>query len=533
MSDVFISYARSTARLAGEVAAALSARGYGVWKDSEIPAHRSFADEIEQRIAAAKAVVVVWSADAVRSDWVRSEADRARQDAKIVQLCIDRTRLPMPFDQIECADLGAWTGDLTDPEWRKVEASIAHLVGRRAEIGRRPAIAKPDRPSIAAMPFKNITPGRNAEYLADAITEDIITALSRQHLFFVIASGTAFSYKSRDVELEEVGRELGVRYVLSGSIRKSGRRVRVTAQLADVGEGANLWADSFDRELTDILALQDEITERVVTAIEPALLHSEGKRAQRKSLKDFSALDCFYRGMWHLNRVSTEGYAEALRLFTEAVRLDPELSLGHVGLSRILFGGAIFGWSQTPIDDLKRAREAARAAVRLDPRDAYAYFALSGPSLYLGDHGAALHESARAVDLNVNCAPAFIRRGTVLTFSGRPVEAIEPLERGLRLSPYDSQLAVMLESLALAHYLAGHYERAAECARDAMHQTGGATNSLLAASLAQLGRLDEAKAALPADRWPGASFQRPMAAPYAVPSDVAHLREGIRKARAA
>lgn len=185
MSDVFISYARSAARQADEVAAALSSRGYQVWKDSQIPAHRSFADEIEERITAAKAVVVVWSADAVKSHWVRSEADRARQDAKIVQLCIDRTRLPMPFDQIECADLDAWTGDLADAEWRKVEAGVAHLVGRSTQPGHRPAIARPDRPSIAVMPFKNMTRGKSAEYLADAVSEDIITALSRQHLFFV------------------------------------------------------------------------------------------------------------------------------------------------------------------------------------------------------------------------------------------------------------------------------------------------------------------------------------------------------------
>jgi len=533
MSDVFISYARSTARQADEVAAALSARGYRVWKDSDIPAHRAFSEEIEERIAAAKAVVVVWSAEAVKSHWVRSEADRARTDAKIVQVRVDPTRLPMPFDQIECADLDAWNGDLANAEWRKVEAGVAHLVGRTGEPGRRPAIATPDRPSIALMPFRNITPAKDAEYLADAVSEDIITALSRQHLFFVIASGTSFSYKGRDIQLDRVGRELGVRYVLEGSLRKSGRRVRVTAQLVDLGEGANLWADSFDRELTDILALQDDITERVVAAIEPALLHSEGVRAQRKRLEDFSALDCFYRGMWHLNRVSSEGYAEALRLFTEAVRLDPELALGAIGLSRILFGGAVFGWSQTPIEDLRRAREAARAAVGLDPREAYAYFALSGASLYLGDHGAALAESARAIDLNVNCAPAFIRRGQVLTFAGRPIEAISPLERGLRLSPYDSQVGVMLDSLALAHYQARDYERAAERSREAMHQAGARTSAMLAASLAQLGRLDEARAVVPTDRWAGGSPQRPMAAPYADPAQAAHLRDGIRKARGA
>src|SRR5271170_7847690 len=151
MSDVFISYARSTEAQAKQVAEALRALGYGVWRDDELPAHRVYAEVIEERLKAAKAVVVVWSAEAVKSQWVRSEADRARQDAKIVQLCLDRVRLPMPFDQIECADLDAWTGDLADPEWRKVQAGVAHLVGLAGEPGRRPSIATPDRPSIAVM----------------------------------------------------------------------------------------------------------------------------------------------------------------------------------------------------------------------------------------------------------------------------------------------------------------------------------------------------------------------------------------------
>ena len=535
MSDVFVSYARSTARQAQAVAEALRALGHGVWLDDEIPAHRAFADEIEERLASARAVLVLWSADAVKSQWVRSEADRARQDGKIVQIALDKTRLPMPFEQIECADLAAWGGDKADPEWRKVLSSLAVLGGDTAANprppGERPTIPTPEKPSIAVLPFKNIAAGKANDYFADAVSEDIVTILSRQHLFFVISSGSSFAYKGRDVELGRVGRELGVRYILEGSIRKFGKRMRVTAQLVDVADGSNIWAERFDGDLVDILSLQDEITERVVAAIEPAMLHSEGVRAVRKSPEEFSALDCFYRGMWHLNRVSKEGYEDALALFSKAVQLDPELALGHIGLSRILFGGAVFGWSSQPLIDLDRARAAGEAAIQLDPRDALGYFASSGASLYLGDHGAALGEAAAAIGLNVNCAPAQVRMGQVLIFAGRPAEAIAPLERGMRLSPYDSQLGVMLDSLALARFQMHDYEQAITHAREAMHQSYAASSMVLAASLAHLGRLAEAHAALPQTRWEAGSPQRPMTAPYANPAQLEHLRQGIRLAR--
>ncbi len=537
MSDVFVSYARSTEPQAAGVAAALSSLGYAVWRDSDIPAGRSFSDEIERRLGLAKAVVVVWSAEAARSQWVRSEADRARQGEKIVQLSVDGSPLPMPFDQIECADLVGWSGDGADPEWRKVLASVAELVGPgeagHGRPGERPTIAAPDKPSIAVLPLKNIADGGEGEYFAEAVSEDIVTALSRQHMFFVIAASSSFTYKGRGIEPSRVGRELGVRYILEGGVRKLGERVRVTAQLVDVESGANIWADRLDSDLVDILALQDEITERVVAAIEPAMLRSEGVRAVRKSLADYSALDCFYRGMWHLNRMSREGYDEALSLFSEAVRRDPELALGHIGLARILFGGAVFGWSAQPMEDLKRARETAQTAISLDPRDAYGYFACAGASLYMGDHGAALSEARTAVGLNANCAPAQVRMGQTNIFGGYPAEAIAPLERGMRLSPYDAQLGVMLECLALALYHIRDYEPAIVRAREAMHQNRASASTVLAASLAQLGRREEARAALPAARWEAPTPQRPMSARYANPAHLEHMREGVRLARGA
>ncbi|MGH6911446.1 MAG: TIR domain-containing protein, partial [Phenylobacterium sp.] len=211
MSDVFISYARSTAEQAASIAAALASQGYAVWRDNEILANRAFADEIEERLTQSKSVVVLWSAEAVKSQWVRSEADRARLDNKLVQITLDGTRLPMPFDQIECADLSKWTGDRADPEWCNVLSCVAELVHRHAKAhrtpGARPTIAAPDKPSIAVLPFKNLTADKDSEYFADAVTEDVVTALSRQHMFFVIASNSSFTYKGRAVEVSRVGRE--------------------------------------------------------------------------------------------------------------------------------------------------------------------------------------------------------------------------------------------------------------------------------------------------------------------------------------
>jgi TolB-like protein len=405
-------------------------------------------------------------------------------------------------------------------------------LGGPQKPGERQVIARPTKPSIAVLPFKNMS-GDDQEYLADAITDDIVAALSRWRWFFVIATGSSYTYKDKDVEVGRIGDELGVRYILDGSVRRNGPRVRVTAQLIDTTNDATLWADRLDRFVVDTLALQDEITEQVVTAIAPTMLHSEGARVVRDSLTDFTALDCFYRGMWHLNKVSRNGYLEALTLFEEAIHIDPDLALGHIGLSRILYGGAIFGWSVEPAADLRRARSAAQTAIRLDARDSVAYYACSGASLYLGDHGASLNEARSAIDLNPNFALAQVRLGQALVFSGRPAEAIDPIERGVRLSPYDPQLAVTLEVLALAHYQARNYEQAVRHARAAMHQSSSSASVLLAASLAQLGRLEEAAKAMPRTRWRGGSTERPMTAPYADPAYPDHLRQGVRLAREA
>ncbi len=410
------------------------------------------------------------------------------------------------------------------------EGEAPAVKGPLSAPGERPRLAPAARLSIAVLPFKNVSGAADKEYLADAITEDLVTALSRWRWFFVIARHSSFTYKGRDIDPARIAEELGVRYILSGAVGAAGTRVRVNAHLIDAHDGSNVWADKFDHQLTDVLALQDEITEEVVGVIEPAMLREEARRIDRKGLEDFSALDCFYRGMSRLNQMSADSDVQALALFRQAIALDRDLALGHIGAARILYGQAIYGGAEKPADNLTEALELARTAIGLDAREAQAHFAAAGPLLYLGQHGAALEEARAAIGLNANFAYAHYRLGQVLIFGGAPGEAVAPIERGLRLSPYDPQAGPMFETLALAHYQVRDYVKAAEHARTA-GRISGAGQSVLAAALAQLGEAKEAAAALArVDRF-RPSAQRPLAAPYADPSLLEHLRQGVRAAR--
>ena len=406
-------------------------------------------------------------------------------------------------------------------------------IGAITHPGARLPLVLPHKPSIAVLPFKNLSGDPEQEYLADAISEDVVTALSRWRWFFVIERHSSFTFKNRDVEPSRIGEELGVRYLLTGGVRTAGQRVRVTVQLIDAASGSNLWADRFDRELVDVFALQDEVTQQVAAAIEPAMLQGEAVRIERKSLEDFSALDCFYRGMWKFNQSSTEH--EALELFREATRLDPELALGHVGISRSLYARILQRRTQTSEADLHGALASARTAIRLDPREATAHFAAAGAELYLAHHAAALDEARLALNLNPNFAYAHYRLGQVLIFSGQAADAIAPIERALSLSPCDPQLWLMLETLALGHYQARQYETAADVARSAGRAGGGTLSAVLVAALARLGRFEEASAELKrVESQSGSQASvRPVAAPYADLSLREHIRDGFRLGREA
>jgi adenylate cyclase len=404
---------------------------------------------------------------------------------------------------------------------------VFHLREANAE---RPSLSLPDRPSIAVLPFQNMSGDPAQEYFADAVSEDIISALSRWRWFFVIARNSSFIYKGRAVDVTQIGRELGVRYVLEGSVRRAAGAVRVVAQLIEAETGAHIWSDTFDGDVPNLFALYDQITEHVVNAIEPAMLQSEGARVARRNVSDLSAFDCFQRGMWRLHQVSPEAAEDATSLFQDAIRRDPQLSLAYTGLARILYGKVVYGWSQNSERDIDASHAAARTSIDLDPRDSWAHFALSGPLLFLGRHDEALLAAETTVALNPNCALGQSRLGQALVYAGRAKEALAPLDRSLRHNPYDPQIGGFYLLLALAHYHAGNYEEAARHAQAAVMHNDLRASGLHGASLARLGRLEEARRAFSPEIQQRTSLLVRRLIPYARPQDFLDLLEGLRLA---
>jgi adenylate cyclase len=394
-------------------------------------------------------------------------------------------------------------------------------------------LALPDRPSIAVLPFANMSSDPEQEYFADGIAEEIITAMSRYPSLFVIARSSCFTYKGRTVEARQVGRELGVRYVLEGALRKVGSRVRITAQLVEAETSTDLWAERYDRDLADIFAVQDEITQAVTIAIAPAIADAELRRAMRRPPESLDAWAAYQRGLWHFSKATPNDNSLAEKFFQQAIDLDPNFSGGYRGLA--------FTQNQTGdswrslLEGMHSIEALARRAVALDPADAEARSCL-GMALYnRADYEGALAEVERALVTSPNLAIAHGIIGATLVFSGCLKRGIAALERNLRLDPRDPQLAIRMNQIALAHYFLRQYEKTVEVAKRTIRSYPDYPHihRWLAAALGQLGRTDEARGALEKaiSTAPGAfeMFVRHRV-PWMRPEDHAHMLEGLRKA---
>ena len=324
--DVFVSYARPDALHAERVADGLRAQGYRVWRDDELPAHRAYADVIQERLSSAAAVVVLWSAEAAKSQWVRAEADSARSAGTLVQVTLDGSLPPLPFNQIQCADLSGWDGDAQSRGWRTLESSVAALAGTPAA----PVDSEPKRGShqicVCVLPFANMSGDAEQEYFSDGISEDITTDLSKVSALGVTARNTAFTFKGQAVNVCDVARKLGVSHVLEGSVRKVGDRVRITAQLIDGRTGEHVWAERFDRDLTDIFLIQDEISRSIVNALKLKLLPEEKKAIEQRGTTNVEAYNLYLlaRQYWVTgNHGDIRREQRAMRIASRAVEIDP------------------------------------------------------------------------------------------------------------------------------------------------------------------------------------------------------------------
>jgi adenylate cyclase len=502
VSHVFISYARSDEDVAKEIADGLREEGYEVWRDDELPAHRAYAEIIEERIRGAAAVVVLWSAEAAKSQWVRAEADTARAANTLIQATLDGTIPPLPFNQIQCADLNGWDGQHSSPGWRKLAASVAALASAHAPK-EEPRRASSRAVSVCVLPFQNMSGDSEQEYFSDGISEDITTDLSQVSALEVIARNTAFTFKGQSVDVCEVAKKLGVTHVLEGSVRKAGERVRITAQLIDGNTGGHVWADRFDRGLEDIFAIQDEISEAIVKALKLKLLPEEKEAIEKRGTTNVEAYNLYLlaRQYWVTgNHGDPRREERVMRICGRAVEIDPNYAKAWALLA-IAQSSLAYGFGRQVDDGVA----AAHTALSIDPTVAEAHCAM-----------------ARRLDER-----------------GQPAEAAAEIEKGLQLAPDSWELNKEAGRLSLRRRdfakAMTHYEKAVEVMDSDFHAWAMLTTCYQSQGRSEDVRrsasrmVSEAQKAIQQDPSNGAALGI-LAGGYAILGEVDRAREWIERA---
>jgi TolB-like protein len=460
MSDVFISYGHATtARQARGAAEALRALGYSVWIDDDLPAHRAFSPEIEAQLTAAKAALVIWSAEAATSHWVLSEANRAREADKLVQLRIDGASLPMPFDQIQCADLTGWSGEGEHPAWTKVAASVADLVGRGEgsgiTLGAVRAAATPAEPLLAVLAFDNLSGDAEMAYFSDGVSEEILQTVARGADLKVIGRASSFQFRGPEKAAGKVAAALNATHVLDGSVRRAGSKVRIAANLIECKRQTTLWSDRYDRELSDVFALQDEIAASVAAALKTAFAKSPLPPPIDPVAYDLFLREKTYRGVGGMREAARRRRA----MLEEVVARAPDFARGWAMLAfrgayslRLRRDAALAaGFSRD------EAARAAETALRLDPHMGLAYQALS----FLEPFAAYREREVlndKALAAAPNDAPVLWNMAVFCSIVGRLGEALSFVRRAYELDPLDPLVA---NSLGIHLNLLARYEEAA------------------------------------------------------------------------
>jgi adenylate cyclase len=453
---------------------------------------------------------VVIDGDDILGDGVNIAA-RLESEADVGGICISGDAYRQVVGKIEIAfeDLGELAlKNIAEP----VRAFRVVLGGGTAAQRPKP-LPLPDKPSIAVMPFDNMSGDPDQEYFSDGIVEDIITGLSRFRSLFVVARNSTFTYKDKPVKAQQIADELGVRYMLEGSIRKAGQRVRITAQLINAVTGNHVWAERYDRQLDDLFALQDEITETIVAAIEPEMAGAERRRAMRKRPGNMDAWDYSQQAAFHAYKYTKQGNAEARRLYLQAVELDPHSSVAIAGIANTYGIEVALGWVTPTPEHFEKMLTASSTAVALDEKDPAARLTLGYSRTVMGDHESAIDEFNAAISISPSYAEAHEGLGLALFRNGDYEEADAAYDVALRLSPNAPNIAHSLMMKAACKFQSGHYEEAVDWATRASRRP----NPLaiwsfinLAAPLAHLERMDEARTALETALQHNPGFSRTM-----------------------
>lgn len=475
MAQVFISYARSTQDDAQLLAKMLRAEGYDVWLDDALPAHRAYADVIEERLRSAKAVVVIWSSDSVKSQWVRAEADFARNAGTLVQLSIDGAIPPLPFNQIHCAQLCGWDGDRDSSGWRNILASVGDLIAGVHEEAPTIAPALPDKPSIAVLPFANLSSDPDQEYFVEGMVDEIVMALTRIRTLFVISSESSMALRGKEWDERQAAARMGVRYLLNGSVKRSGSRVRISVKLADTCHDAQIWAERFEDNLEDVFELQDRIAIRVAGVIEPSIQEAEVRRVARQPVENLGCYDLYLRAVPLRAACRKAEVVRAIKLLDRALALDPDFAPALAQAAGCHSQMYANGWGEDREWHRKQGLDLAERAVKAGPDDA-SVLAQAANALCDLEHNLARATALadRAIAINPGCARAWFISGFVRNFAGYGSDtdsALERLETASRLDPISPLNDIIQVHIGMARIIQGDFQEALQILRTTTYRT--------------------------------------------------------------
>ena len=535
MANVFVSYARSDRSRVAPLVAAIEARGWSVWWDPQILPGQEFDRLIDAELRSAKAVVAVWTPTSVGSRWVRGEAREGADRGILVSLRCDRTALPIDMRALHAIDLDASpAGNQLEEMLRAIDALVA--AGRRAQAegtgdaAIAPAAAIPaDRIPICVLPFANLGGDDTQDYFSDGITEDIITELSRWRMLAVRSRSASFHYRGMAVDMRQVARDLDVRFIVEGSIRRLGDRIRVSAQLIEAANSSHLWAEKFDRPAGDIFAVQDQLVRTIVSTLVGRIQASDVERLRRKPPADLAAYECVLRGNalpWN----DPAGLAEATRLFEQAIAIDPDYGFGHALLSAVR--GTF--WRENldaPDDILDEALALAKRGIQLDPNESTCFSMLAHICLQRREYDRAMEYMQRAVSLNPTNQWNAADKGALIVFLGQAREACEWFERAREIDPFFDP-PWYFRAHGQAHMVL-HQEQEALAMFERVPIPTFRTEAYKAACHARLGdeRRAQASTAACLARQPAFTIDRFMTRePYQYAADAEYLAESLRMA---
>ncbi len=467
MADVFVSYARSDKPRVAPLVAAIEAQGWSVWWDPAITPGQEFDQQIALELKAAAAVLVVWTPSSVSSRWVRGEAREGADRGILVPVRFEGAELPIDVRALHTTDLDGMTPAEQDRHVQDMLRALGTIIARERSSKSAAVVATPQatatgvnpvRVTICVLPFTNMSGDPGQEYFSDGLTEDIITELSRwRRLFSVRSRSASFRYRGSAVDMKQVARDLDVRYIVEGSVRRVGERIRINAQLIDTETGSHVWAERFDHGLDEIFAVQDRVVQTIVSTLVGRVQVSDAERARRKPPASLAAYECVLRGN-ALPWDEPEGREEATRLFQQAIEIDPGYAIAHALLAALRYGK----WRHevdAPDTLLDEAYALARRAVELDDGDSTCHAMLAQVLLLRRSFDQAVQYARRAVEINPNNQWNAADLGCILIYTGHSEEALSCFARAREIDPYFDP-AWYWRALGQAHMHLQHYAEA-------------------------------------------------------------------------